>query len=83
MKNPDYYIEIGKRFIQLCYEVYIIVEKNVIPIEFDDLLISIKRKLKEIEFSKNDISLACKVINSICLSSNGYYLSFASRLSRI
>lgn len=36
-----------KRILKLCYATYIVVEKNTIPIDLNDLIIGVKNKLKK------------------------------------
>ncbi|PXX98809.1 hypothetical protein DF185_15645 [Marinifilum breve] len=52
-----------KNFMDIAYATYIEVEANVIPIEEDDLIISVKSKLKNA--SNELIQLACNSLNEI------------------
>ncbi len=56
-----------KKTLKLCYATYIIVEKNTIPIDINDLIIGVKSKLKKISISKSDIEKACEVIDAIII----------------
>ncbi|WP_052123478.1 TIR domain-containing protein [Flavobacterium beibuense] len=64
-----------KKFINICYTVYLIIEKNVIPLEENDLIIKVRKSIKS-SLSKEEIFLACNVINSISKSNNCYFISF-------
>jgi hypothetical protein len=74
--------EIDKnKFLQICYATYIVVEKNTIPIELNDIIIGVKSKLKKITFSKKDIEKACEVIDAITIDSDSKYSIKFDRLS--
>lgn len=74
--------EIDKeQFLQICYATYIVVEKNTIPIELNDLVIGVKSKLKKVPFTKNDIEKACEVIDVITINNERKYTISFDRLS--
>lgn len=50
-------------FFEICYLVYISLEKNVVPTELDDIIIDVKRNKSK--FQKEIIELACKNILEI------------------
>jgi len=70
-----------KKILKLCYASYIVVEKNTIPIELNDLIIGVKSKLKKIDFSKSDIEKVCEVIDAITIQDDGKYLISFDKLS--
>ncbi len=67
--------------LHVCYATYIVVEKNTIPIELNDLVIGVKNKLKNISFSKNDIVKACEVIDTITINLENKYSILFDKLS--
>ncbi|MFT6945606.1 MAG: hypothetical protein ACJARP_000011 [Vicingaceae bacterium] len=74
--------EIDKNeFLQICYATYLVVEKNTIPIELNDLVIGVKSKLKKIAFSKNIVEKACEVIDAISINKDNKYAISFDRLS--
>src|SRR5690606_23209353 len=74
--------EIDKEiFLQICYATYIVVEKNTIPIELNDLVIGVKNKLKKVSFTKNDIEKACEVIDAIAIDKERKYSISFDKLS--
>lgn len=68
-------------FLQICYASFIVVEKNTIPIDLNDLFIGVKSKLKKISFTKSEIVLACEVIDAITLQHDGKYVISFDKLS--
>ena len=54
----------SKQFIKICYAVYITIEKQVIPIEFDDIIIGVRKYFKTQNIEQNEIELAIKSIDS-------------------
>ncbi len=52
-----------EEFFEICYLVYISLEKNVVPTELDDIIIDVKRNNSK--FPKELIELACKNILEI------------------
>lgn len=70
-----------KKILKLCYASYIVVEKNTIPIELNDLIIGVKSKLKKIDFSKSDVEKVCEVIDAITIQDDGKYLISFDKLS--
>lgn len=50
-------------FFEICYLVYISLEKNIVPTELDDIIIDVKRNNSK--FPKELIELACKNIKEV------------------
>lgn len=78
--TSDYFTP--KSFIKCCYATYLTIEKHVLPIDNPDLIIGVKRKVSDGNFSNNDILLAASVIDSVGWDgeSEKFYIKF-ERLS--
>jgi hypothetical protein len=52
-------------FIRLSYAVYLSVEENIVPIDLNDLIIKVKRKIRHSPISNEIIELSCSQLSEI------------------
>lgn len=68
-------------FFEICYLVYISLEKNVVPTELDDIIIDVKRNNSK--FPKELIELACKNIQEIEQVEQDNHIKYQLRLENL
>ncbi|WP_462255164.1 hypothetical protein, partial [Ferruginibacter sp.] len=68
-------------FFEICYLVYISLEKNVVPTELDDIIIDVKRNNSK--FPKELIELACKNIHEIEQIEHDNHIKYQLRLENL
>ncbi len=73
-----------KQFIRVCYSTFITVEKNTIETELEDILINVKRDLKNDKFPNEYVSIALQAIDNcelITKNENVFYQIAFHKLS--
>ncbi|HSH67446.1 MAG TPA: SEFIR domain-containing protein [Bacteroidia bacterium] len=73
-----------KLFVQVCHAVFLAVEKNTIKTEFEDVIISVKRKLNKDKVPNDYIKMALTAIDDcelVIIDSTQYFQISFSKLS--